>query len=265
MLFFFLGLFVGTIGTLIGAGGGFILMPLLIFIYPKEEAAILAAMSLAVVFFNALSGTIAYARMRRIDYRSGLIFAAAAIPGAILGSFSVNLIPRKIFDLIFGFLLIAVSVYLIIKPEKRLRIIAEVKPRHTQRSIIDISGETHTFSFNLRTGIFISIFVGFLSTLLGIGGGIIHVPVLSSLLNFPIHLATATSHFTLAITALAGTVANIWQGKLNGHYGKVLWLGAGALIGAQIGARLSRIIHAKWIIRALAIALASVGIRILIK
>ncbi len=73
-------------GTLIGAGGGFVLMPMLLLLHPDESPAKLTAISLAVVFFNALSGSVSYAMMRRIDYKSGLMFAAATIPGAIIGA-----------------------------------------------------------------------------------------------------------------------------------------------------------------------------------
>ena len=76
-----LGFFVGAYGTMIGAGGGFILVPLLLLFYPKDAPEIITSISLAVVFFNAASGSIAYARMKRIDFKSGTIFSLAAIPG----------------------------------------------------------------------------------------------------------------------------------------------------------------------------------------
>ena len=75
-----LGFAIGAFGTLIGAGGGFVLMPVLLLIYPHERPEHLTAISLAVVFCNALSGSVAYARMGRIEFRSGLMFAAAATP-----------------------------------------------------------------------------------------------------------------------------------------------------------------------------------------
>ena len=68
-----LGIAVGAYGTLIGAGGGFVLMPVLLLLYPNQSADVLTSISLAVVFFNALSGSEAYALMKRIDYRSGFI------------------------------------------------------------------------------------------------------------------------------------------------------------------------------------------------
>jgi len=78
-----LGLAIGAFGTLIGAGGGFILVPILLIVYPNENTELITSISLAVVFFNALSGSVAYARMKRIDYKSGIIFAVATIPGGI--------------------------------------------------------------------------------------------------------------------------------------------------------------------------------------
>ena len=61
-----LGFVVGAYGTLIGAGGGFLLVPVLLLLYPRETPETITSISLAVVFFNALSGSIAYARMKRI-------------------------------------------------------------------------------------------------------------------------------------------------------------------------------------------------------
>jgi uncharacterized membrane protein YfcA len=102
-----LGVAIGTFGTLIGAGGGFILVPILLLVYPHEKTELITSISLAVVFFNALSGSWAYSRMKRIDYRSGIVFAIATVPGAILGAVSTAYVSRLVFDLIFGILMIA--------------------------------------------------------------------------------------------------------------------------------------------------------------
>jgi uncharacterized protein len=84
----------GLYGTLIGAGGGFVLMPVLILLFPIASPEQLTSISLAVVFFNALGGSEAYAIMRRIDYKSGLMFAVATIPGAIFGVLTTSYAPR---------------------------------------------------------------------------------------------------------------------------------------------------------------------------
>jgi uncharacterized protein len=108
-----LGFGTGGYGTLIGAGGGFVLVPVLLLLYPDDAPHLITSISLAVVFFNAASGSEAYARMGRIDHRSGLLFAAATIPGAVLGALTTSLLPRRLFDITFGVLLVAASAYLV--------------------------------------------------------------------------------------------------------------------------------------------------------
>ena len=78
----------------------------------------------------------------------------------------------------------------------------EKPARWTVRELVDADGARYRYAYNPVVGIVLSIFVGFISSLLGVGGGFIHVPALSRLLNFPVHIATATSHFVLAVMAL---------------------------------------------------------------
>ena len=77
-----LGFAVGAFGTLIGVGGGWLLAPILVFLHPYEPAISLTAISLAVVCVNAASGSFAYARMGRVDFRAALAFSAAGLPGS---------------------------------------------------------------------------------------------------------------------------------------------------------------------------------------
>ena len=260
-----LGVGVGAYGTLIGAGGGFVLMPVLLLLYRDQNADLLTSISLAVVFFNALSGSEAYAMMKRIDYRSGLMFAVATIPGAVLGALNTSLISRRMFDFIFGVLLVAAAVFLFGRPQK-----PETGAKFQQLSrlyvthhLVDVHGTEYRYSFNYLLGMAISVIVGYVSSFLGIGGGIIHVPALTYFLNFPVHVATATSHFILAIMALTGTLVHIMTGTFTHGVHRTLALSIGVLLGAQIGARLSEKIQGSWIIRGLAMALGVVGLRIL--
>jgi uncharacterized membrane protein YfcA len=102
-----------------------------------------------------------------------------------------------------------------------------------------------------------------LSGLLGIGGGIIHVPVLTQVLNFPVHIATATSHFVVATSTLAASITHAVSGSFT-RVGETVVLSAGAILGAQVGARLSRRIPGALIVRMLAVALAIVAVRLLL-
>ncbi|EKQ53101.1 sulfite exporter TauE/SafE family protein, partial [Clostridium sp. Maddingley MBC34-26] len=254
-----LGFLVGAFGTLIGAGGGFILVPILLLLYPDKSPDTITSISLAVVFFNALSGSFAYSRMKRIDYKSGVIFAIATIPGSILGSVITLYVPRQIFNGIFGVILVIISIFLIVRTkEERISSNIAAKKGYVTRIVIDIEGTEHTFSYNPVIGVVVSVFVGFMSSFLGIGGGIIHVPVLVNILNYPVHIATATSHFVLAVMSFSGTIVHIVDGVLQSSVIQTAALSIGVLFGAQLGAKLSKRIHGVAIIRSLAVALAIV-------
>ena len=258
---FLVGAVLGTYGTLIGAGGAFMLVPFLLLVYPHEPPEVIASISLAVVFANAGSGTAAYARMRRIDYRSGLMFAAATIPGAVIGALLTSSIPRVVFDAVLGALMAVIGGWLLIDPGGS----RDGTGRHAGsmiRVITERDGTTHRYAFRPWVGVTLSLLVGLVSSSLGIGGGIIHVAVLTQLLDFPVHIATATSHFTIAIMALTGTIVHIATGSFSEGWHRTIWLAAGALVGAQVGARLSSRLRGAWIIRGLALALLVVGVRL---
>jgi uncharacterized membrane protein YfcA len=258
-----IGIFVGAFGTLIGAAGGFLLVPILLFLYPQETPATITSIALTMAFFNALSGSIAYYRLKRIDYRSGLFFSAASAIGAVIGANITVLLSRGLFQYIFGSTVILVAVYLFVRPQRRRSGIPGRLLRVSRR-LTDVDGTSFSYSFSLLWGIAISFGVGLISGLLGIGGGIIHVPAMMQLLSFPAHVATATSHFVVAITTLAAVITHVVNGAYTAGIRRAAVLSVGAIIGAQFGARLSQKVSGVWIIRVLAAGLALVGIRLLI-
>jgi uncharacterized membrane protein YfcA len=237
-------------------------VPLLALLEPRLPTAAITAISLAVVAMNAGSGALAYAHARRIDYRSGIPFALATLPGSIGGALATRLLPRSVFDVVFAILLVGLGGMLL-----RSRVQAIAAPEgagwgRVVRELEDREGRRHQYVVHMPLGIAISFVVGFASSLLGIGGGVIHVPALVGLLGFPTHIATATSHFVLAIMASVGTGTHLLSGDLSGLLGQTLVLGIGAVVGAQIGARLSARVHSLWIERALAVSLLIVGVRL---
>ena len=267
-----LGVLIGAFGTLIGAGGGFILVPILLLLYPKEKTELITSISLAVVFFNALSGSWAYGRMKRIDYKSGTIFAAATIPGAILGAISTAYMPRHAFDIFFGIVMIAAAVFLWLSAkedhstgylQQTQRHENKSTTRLTVRDFVDADGNRYHYAYNPVIGIVLSVFVGFLSSLSGVGGGFIHVPALTRLLNFPVHVATATSHFILTVMAFTGTLVHVASGVFAHGVRRTVILSVGVILGAQLGAYMSNRIGGKTIIQGLAVAMVFVGVRLL--
>jgi uncharacterized membrane protein YfcA len=263
-----LGVGAGTYGVLIGTGGGLILMPALLLLYPHESPERLSAISLAVIFFNSVLGSGAQAHMKRIDFRSGLLFAAATVPGAIFGALTTAYVSRHLFDAFFSFFLIVAGIVLCVKPKLDFKAhITKQKNSAFQitRHLTSADNVPFEYSYNPALGIALCFLVGYLSTFLGIGGGIIRVPVLAYLLNLPVHIATATSYFVRAVMTFTGTITHIWIGTFHHGAHRTAALAIGVLGGAQLGVFLSDRVKGSWIIRGPALVLIAVGAGILIK
>ncbi len=245
-----LGFAVGMYGTLVGAGGGSVLVPALLFLMPDETPATVTAISLAVVFFNAYSGTVAYMRMGRIDYYAGTLFSLAGVPGAILGVMLVHVVPRAVFDPVFGLLLFVIGLFLVMNPLGAKQ--GDVSTQSTRTP-------------NATLGSIGSAYIAVLSSLLGIGGGVIHVPFLIRVLRMPTHSATATSHFVLTFMALTATVTHVVMGEFESgsSINRTMCLAVGVMMGAPLGAALSTKVRGSHIVRLLATTLCLVGLRLI--
>ena len=241
-----LGFAVGTFGTLVGIGGGVILIPifLLIMHWTPQHA---IGTSLTVVFFNALSGSIAYIKQKKVYYDAAVRFSLATLPGAILGSYLADYFTGYSFRIAFGILLMIMALLMYFRPTKK----------NEQQEF-----NKDTFTYNRTLGVVISAFVGFLSSILGIGGGIIHVPAMIFLLSFPTHISTATSHFVLAVSSFFGVVSHFFLGNI--LMKEALLLSVGAVAGAQFGAYLAVKTKSRLILTLLSLALFSLGLRLII-
>ena len=255
VLFLLLGIGVGTFGTLVGIGGGLICVPIFILLMSEgglwpyfKTAGEVAGTSMVIVLANALSGTFAYIRQKRVYFDAAVPFALATIPGAFLGSYIVDKFTGEMLDTYFGIFLLFMA--------------ALMYWNSTHKHHNDMKELPKNFRYNKKIGIASSMGVGFLSSIFGIGGGVIHVPLMVYLLGFPVHVATATSHFVLAASAACGVVSHV----LLSH---VVWIpalciGIGAVIGAQIGAKISKKTKSRVILALLSLSMFALGIRLII-
>jgi uncharacterized membrane protein YfcA len=249
MLLIIIGFSIGTLGTLIGVGGGFVLIPLLLFLYPEKGNVWISSVSMWVVALNATSGSIAYYRAGTVHLRAALIFILACLPGSLLGVITEYYVSRSLFELIFGIAMLLYSAVLLV--------------RRAGEGRVDMHASSPLTPNALLSGILISFLVGYIASFFGIGGGVVHVPLLSHVLGFPVHLATGTSHMILAVTAWFTTAVHLYAGDLDIKDPSIWQLGLPALVGAQLGARLSRRVSGQMILKILAVALAMVGARLI--
>lgn len=206
------------IGALIGVGGGFLMIPILIFMGFSKDAPII---SIFVIIFTALSASIKYARNKSINYRLGLIYAPFTIIGALLGAYLLYLVDIFIFKIAFSGLILYAGIYLILK-KKEEPDQPSVNPETPHRSYYWI--------------VLWGFLTGLSASFLGIGGGLIAVPVLSIFFLQRMHIAIATSLFIMIFTASATSLQHYLSGYLTWSLLLVaLVVALGAVLGAQIG------------------------------
>jgi len=211
-----LGFAAGILGSMIGLGGGIIVVPVLTFLGIPPTVA--ASNSLFAALSNSIASTISYSKQKRIEYSLGLKLGLLAIPGTIIGAIISTDVAPDIFKILFGFVLIASSAYIFLRKqvESREKIISK-------QLIILIIGS--------------SFFAGIISSFFGIGGGIVFVPLMVVGMGMSMKKAAPTSQFILLFASLSGVIVH----SILGHPDFIQsgFLAIGAFFGGLVGAKLS--------------------------
>jgi uncharacterized membrane protein YfcA len=203
---------------MVGLGGGFIIVPVLRIFYGLSPP-LAAGTALALVIANSASASTAYLMQRRVHLRTGWLIAAGGIPGGILGAIAVKHASPRVFDWLFATFLLIVSADFVINRERRL----------THRTA---SGQD-----NATAMLFTGFAVGFVSSLFGVGGGVILIPSLLYFSALPAHVISATSQFAILLTSPVGFLTQLLQHDVAWNY--VIPLVLGGVLGGPIGAKLS--------------------------
>lgn len=262
-----IGLTAGTVGSLIGLGGGVIVVPALLFfgtslmliegITPQTAVGI----SLVVMIFTGLSSTLAYLKTKQVDVKSGLLFFIGSGPGSIAGAWVNQQLTLDSFHLSFGLFMIFLSFILLIR--NKIKPIKQFQNASYQRHFTDPQGVKYQYGFPPIIGVLAAFGVGFASGLFGIGGGSVMVPIMIIAFLFPPHVAIGTSMFMVFLSAITGSVSHILLGNVNWLY--VLALAPGAWFGAKIGAWLNYRLQSDKLVLVLRLFLVLIGIRSIIE
>ena len=255
------GFIVGIIASLTGIGGGAFIVPILTILYDFVPANAVGT-SLTSIIFTATASTINYAKQKRIYYKTGLILAVTTAPGAFLGARLTSIIPPNLLGLIFGFFIIFIALRMIISINDFRKKKADPERENVQL-ISKSDNEVISSGRTVLIGVGLSFFGGLASGLLGIGGGVLVVPIMVFALKMPIHNATATSMFTMIITSISGVTEHYMANHINFEY--ALLLALGTIFGAQVGAYTSKKISGKSLRRIFGIVLIIVSIQMILK
>jgi uncharacterized membrane protein YfcA len=211
-----LGFAAGILGSMIGLGGGIVVVPVLTFFGFSPTLA--ASNSLFAAFSNAVGSTISYSHQKRIEYSLGFKLGLLSIPGTILGAYVSSDVTPGIFKILFGLVLVSSAFYIFLRKK-----IETTKKNLTIQMIVFV--------------IAASFFAGTISSFFGIGGGIVFVPLMVVGIGMTMKKAAPTSQFILLFASLSGIVVHSMLGHPD--FLQAGLLASGAFVGGIIGARIS--------------------------
>lgn len=258
-----LGAFIAALGTMVGLGGGFILVPILIILFPEADPPTIISISLTFVLMNAFSATISNVRARCIDVRTAGFLIAGGIPAAVVGASVARMVSRTTFESLFGSLLIAGALYIVWRSTK-VADEGSYAVHEPNREIRESNGQIHRFYVDTLLAAAISPAASFISSFFGIGGGVIHVPALRFILKVPMRVASSTALLVMVFTSIAALSMLLSSGAINEGWRMTALLGIGGIFGAQLGVFLSSRLNPKVVLFILSSALIIVGVRQLV-
>ena len=242
------GFFASIFGSMVGLGGGFILVPVLLLVFrlPPAQA---AGTSLVLVVANSASGALTYLLQGRVHIKLGLLLALGGFPGSIIGAVLVQRVSAELFDLLFGCFLLALAVDMIWNYSRRG--IRQVNEDH----INALKGMSY------RAALAVGFVVGLISSLFGIGGGTVVVPTLLYFSELPVHAISATSHFAIFLTSPVGLATHAYEHSIWTQ--AIVPLIAGGLCGGPLGARLSMKLKSPALMLLVGIALSMAAVTLI--
>jgi len=226
---FLFGILAGSIGSMVGIGGGF-LMILFFTLVIKLPIRYAVALSLISIIASSSIATSFYLHEKMTNIRLAIVLETATCTGAILGAFIALIIPTSIIEGILGITLLYTGILLLLNPISHEVII---KPSKLSGEYYDGNNLVKYSVSRIKLGLFASLFAGMISGIVGIGGGIIKVPIMNLIMKIPIKAAAATSNFMVGLTASASAIVYFIKGMIDFQLAIPAVLGI--IIGAMVG------------------------------
>jgi hypothetical protein len=249
----------GVLGSLIGLGGGFVVIPVLRLAY-NVSPSLTAGASLVMVLANGISGSIAYLRQGRADVKVALLVAVTGIPACVAGALAVPHVSFAHFDEIYAGMLILFFLDIMrrrnsTKPPS-LRV-----PGLRERTLVDARGEIFRYTWSPALVLVAGLAIGFIASFFGIGGGIVFLIVFIALFGMPPHIVTATSMLSMLFIAPVGVVTDWIQGNIDLSF--AVPLAIGGLAGGQLGPQIARRLSSPQLLTVLAFAVLATALSLI--
>ncbi|NYT11177.1 MAG: sulfite exporter TauE/SafE family protein [Methanomassiliicoccales archaeon] len=253
-------LLAGILGSLLGLGGGVIIIPGLVLIFglPIQEA---IGASLVAVIATSTGAATYYVREGISNIRLGMVLETATTLGSAVGALLAIYTDQSLLAVAFAALLVYSAIHMIRRPE-RLATFDEKAPGFPELSASYLDKNTgEEVSYCVRhipRGLIASFFAGNMSGLLGVGGGTIKVPVMNIWMGVPLKAAAATSNFMIGVTALAGALVYYASGSLSPVVSANV--AVGVFFGALVGSRVAHLARSEYLRTTFALVLMVIAI-----
>jgi uncharacterized membrane protein YfcA len=242
------GVAAGVFGSLLGLGGGVLIVPFLTLVFglPLREA---VGVSLVCVIVTSGASTAVFLERRVANLRLGMLLELFTATGAVIGGAIAFLLDERLLAALFTGLLTYVAISMLRRspgeaaasPDSAPRTGPEATPEAVAPAADEEPGFIGRLSapgyrvHHLRLGAVGSVFAGVVSAILGIGGGIVKVPVMHLLMGVPLRVATATSNLMIGITASTSAIVYLFRGGIDPYIAGPT--AVGVFIGATLGSR----------------------------
>jgi uncharacterized membrane protein YfcA len=237
------GVAAGLFGSLLGLGGGILIVPLLTLGFGLP---LITAVGVSLVCVIVTSGAAAgvYLERRVANLRLGMTLELFTAIGALTGGLVAFLVPERFLDLLFAALLAYVGLTIgrrrdpAPEPEIVTSGVASGRAGDAADALASLEARLSAPGYRVQRlgfGVIGSVFAGVVSALLGIGGGLVKVPVMHVVMGVPLRVATATSNLMIGITASAGAIVYLLRGGIDPYVAAPTAIGV--FLGATLGSR----------------------------
>ena len=230
----------GVLGSLVGLGGGVVIVPVLTIFYGVNIRLAIGA-SIVSVIATSSGAAAAYVRERMTNLRAGMFLEVATTTGALSGAYLATLLPERFLFAFFGVVL-AYSSVITYRKRHEDQLLAVSNDRianyfNLHGSYYDeAEGREITYKVSgTKLGLVLMYIAGLVSALLGIGSGALKVPAMDAAMHLPMKVSTATSNFMIGVTAAASAGVYFIRGQIDPIIAAPV--AAGVLLGATFGAR----------------------------
>ncbi len=230
----------GVLGSLIGLGGGVVIVPVLTLLYHVDIRLAIGA-SIVSVIATSSGAAAAYVREKMTNLRAGMFLEIATTTGAVSGAYLTTLLPTRFLFILFG----VVLAYSAVATFQRRRSAAPLTVSHDRiANVLELHGEYYDeaekreISYKVtgtKLGLFMMYIAGLVSALLGIGSGALKVPAMDLAMHLPMKVSTATSNFMIGVTAAASAGVYFTRGQIDPIISAPVAIGV--LIGATVGSK----------------------------